>query len=319
MKRIVYTSFVVTVWVILMAGDAWARPWWWPWCLWGRGKALEATVGALQEENKAQQDQISALSAELANLAMKQDMIDDLAARLASAESKISELTAQLAAVDITGLESRLEEAEKSLENVQQNVQPVLELGEFVRVDTGEMNGVAGPHVIFEGANVHVRSGSGNTDDNTSPSGLGNLIIGYNEKPGDLLAGEREGSHNLVVGRLHRFSSWGGLVAGQQNTISGPYSSVSGGSYNQAIGEGASVSGGSKNDATGLYSNVSGGGDNVASGDFSSVSGGGLNAAIGEGASVSGGFTNWAKGLFASVGGGAFRQTSKDFEWAAGN
>jgi len=93
-KRIVYTSLVVTVWVILMAGDAWARPWWWPWS-WGHGKALKATVTALQEQNKAQQDQISALSAELANLAVTQDMINDLAARLASAESKIIELTAQ--------------------------------------------------------------------------------------------------------------------------------------------------------------------------------------------------------------------------------
>ena len=298
-KRIVYTSLVVTVWVILMAGDAWARPWWWPWSLWGHGKALEATVAALQEQNKAQQDQISALSAELANLAVTQDMINDLAARLTSAESKIIELTAQLAAVDIAGLESRLEEAEKSLENVQ----PLVDLGEFVSVNREPMYGVTGPHVIFEGANVHVRSGSDYTDDNASISGLGNLIIGYNEEPEKLNTGEREGSHNLIIGRFHRFSSWGGLIAGERNTISGPYSSVSGGSYNAATAEGASVSGGSENDATGR---------------FSSVSGGGLNAAMAEGASVSGGFTNFATGQFSSVSGGMLRQASKEFDWAAG-
>ncbi len=297
-KRIVYTSLVVTVWVILMAGDAWARPWWWP-CLWGHGKELKATVAALQEQNKAQQDQISALSEELANLAITQDMINDLAARLVSAESKIIELTAQLAAVDIAGLESRLEEAEKSLENVQ----PLLDLGEFVSVNREPMYGVTGPHVIFEGANVHVRSGSDYTDDDTSLSGLGNLIIGYNEEPEKLNKGQREGSHNLVIGRFHRFSSWGGLIAGERNTISGPYSSVSGGSYNAATDDGASVSGGSENDATGPYS---------------SVSGGSYNAATDDGASVSGGFMNLATGQFSSVSGGTLRQASGKYEWAAG-
>jgi hypothetical protein len=38
-----------------------------------------------------------------------------------------------------------------------------------------------GNGVIFEGCNVHVRSGAGATE---TVNGLGNLIVGYNEVPG---------------------------------------------------------------------------------------------------------------------------------------
>ena len=335
MKRLMYISLVVTMWVILMSGEAWARPWWWhwsPWGLWGRVKAPKSAVAALQHENKAQQEQISALVGELA---LARGMIEDLTTRLASAENQISEVTAGLAAVQsgISGFDTRLATAEEGLKNVQ----GVSDLGEFVTVIRDEVNGVKGPHLIFEGANVHVRSGSYDTEDKGSLSGLGNLIIGYNEVPGDLNTGDRGGSHNLVVGSHHRFRSWGGLVAGYENTISGPYASVSGGGENEAKGEGASVSGGLDNTAIGDLSSVSGGGANVASGYRSSVSGGSSNEATGDGASVSGGGDNVAGGYCSSVSGGGLNQAGAngvgdgasvsggftrtvftDFGWAAG-
>ena len=37
-----------------------------------------------------------------------------------------------------------------------------------------------------------------------SPRGLGNLVIGYNEDSGD---DDRSGSHNLIVGGYHSYSS----------------------------------------------------------------------------------------------------------------
>ena len=37
------------------------------------------------------------------------------------------------------------------------------------------LDGLAPPHVIFDGVNLHVRNGSGQTDTN---NGLGNLVIG---------------------------------------------------------------------------------------------------------------------------------------------
>ncbi|MCP4137533.1 MAG: hypothetical protein GY754_41585 [bacterium] len=89
-------------------------------------------------------------------------------------------------------------------------------------------------------------------------NGLGNLIVGYNEIRVDDVGNptnddDRSGSHNIIVGKWNNYSSSGGLVAGYQNTISGIYSSVSGGSRNTADGHLSSVSGGYERTATGTY------------------------------------------------------------------
>jgi hypothetical protein len=156
----------------------------------------------------------------------------------------------------------------------------VMALNPYVTVDTTNnienATGLKGPHVIFTGANVHIRSGAGNTY--AIPNGLGNLVIGYNEARYDnnnnLDLTGRGGSHNLIVGVFHQYSSFGGFVAGYRNKISGQYSSVSGGFYNTASGGLASVSGGVANTASGDGSSISGGQGNMASGLYSSVSGG---------------------------------------------
>lgn len=54
-------------------------------------------------------------------------------------------------------------------------------------------------------------------------------------------------------------ASFGSLIAGQENTKSGPYTSVSGGRNNTALGNFASVSGGSSGLASNHYATVSGG------------------------------------------------------------
>ena len=69
----------------------------------------------------------------------------------------------------------------------------VLALAPFVRVDPNPELGVTGPNITFTGANLHLVSGSGATNDGGNPRGLGNLIIGYNENPGDLGATDRGG------------------------------------------------------------------------------------------------------------------------------
>ena len=62
----------------------------------------------------------------------------------------------------------------------------------------------------------------------------------------------RGGSHNLVIGRFNQFTSsgWGGLVAGEQNTISDQEASVSSGENNSALGQSTVVIGGNGNSAT---------------------------------------------------------------------
>src|SRR5215470_5692619 len=187
-----------------------------------------------------------------------------------------------------------------------------------------------GDNVVFDKCNIYIRSGSGKTDG--AVNGLGNLIIGYNETTGENL--QRTGSHNLVIGPQHAYSSFGGLVVGRENTISAPYASVSGGRLNTASGLGASVSGGSvntaskdfasvsggkSNEAKGLNASVSGGTGNSAQGDFSSVTGGSDNAANGFTASISGGSGNVAKGNYTSISGGKQRDAVEQDTWRGGN
>lgn len=167
--------------------------------------------------------------------------------------------------------------------------------------------------LYFEGMNVHVRNGAGQTD---SVNKLGNLIVGYNE---DRSANsEKSGSHNLIVGPRHNYSSYGGLVAGSENTVSNTNASVVGGSRNAASGRFSVVSGGYGNDAVNQLASVSGGRGNTAGGDYASVSGGYGNTASGRYASVSGGQENTASGDQSSASGGSHNTASGDFSSAGG-
>ena len=260
----------------------------------------------------------------------------DLPARLDALEVKVAQLHTQL-----NEAKNTISSLQSALAVVQAN--KALDLGPYVSVATGKINHVTGPHVIFTGANVHIRDGSGFTNDNIPQGGgtlrgLGNLIVGYNEvgfnaEGLEFTDEERAGSHNIVVGPLHRFMRFGGFVAGLANIVSGDYASVTGGIQNTASGHESSISGGGGNKATGQVSSVSGGERSVAGGDASSVSGGtenraagqvssvsgGLrNVASGERSSVTGGTENIANGQLSSVSGGSSRSAVNSYNWAAG-
>src|SRR5262245_22952574 len=116
--------------------------------------------------------------------------------------------------------------------------------------------------ITISGANLRIVNGLGATD---TVNGLGNLIVGYNEhRPSPPFTNTRTGSHNVIVGTQHNFSSFGGLVIGQFNEISGPFASVTGGTRNTASALNASVSGGNSNSATFRDASVSGGMNNTA-------------------------------------------------------
>lgn len=153
------------------------------------------------------------------------------------------------------------------------------------------------PEVVITGANLRIVNGLRGT---ATANGVGNLLLGYNEPrhDGD---NERTGSHNLVVGLGHNFSSFGGLVVGRNNAIRGAFASVSGGFDNTASGNAASVSGGDGNTARGHTAAVSGGHGNTASGHT---------------ATISGGEANTARGFSSSVSGGQNRRAEWDFDWA---
>jgi hypothetical protein len=89
---------------------------------------------------------------------------------------------------------------------------------------------------------------------------------------------------------------------GFQDTASGGYATVGGGSYNRAYGEGSVVAGGHANAAETLYSVVSGGIYNTA-GAWATVCGGASNWATADFSTVLNGYGNRVDGGYGVVGG----------------
>jgi hypothetical protein len=88
--------------------------------------------------------------------------LETLKAEVASLRAEVSALQCRLAAIETNNS---------------------LKLGPFIVFNPCQEKGVIGPNITFKGANIHIVSGSGSTNDNGTPTGLGNLIIGYDEDP----------------------------------------------------------------------------------------------------------------------------------------
>ncbi|HEY7643024.1 MAG TPA: hypothetical protein VH814_25055 [Steroidobacteraceae bacterium] len=228
---------------------------------------------------------------------------------------------------------------------------PVFKLTRHIKVDR-DANGYA--RVLISGANVQIVNGS----TQETVNGVGNLIIGHNDRANVILGGLtcsnyvyrtesdcvaagfiwgrdfKTGSHNLIVGNEHSYGGTGGVVFGFQNVITGPYatvtgghahlstgrySSVSGGEQNHASGDFSSVSGGSSNVARGRHSSVTSGWENLAAGIWSAVTGGAQNEALETYSTVSGGTDNTAAGGTSVVSGGLSRTASGQLDWVAGD
>lgn len=178
--------------------------------------------------------------------------------------------------------------------------------------------GVGGkPTIQFSAVNVQVVNGEGKT---ASVNGEGNLVIGYDEDPGLRRSkpGVQTGSHNLILGEEQEFTSAGGIVAGELNTITAPFASITGGIDNSASEVDASVSGGFDDSASGGISSVSGGTENTASGAQASISGGEKNDAKGFNVWIGGGRLNVATEVASSVGGGDENEALANFSWIGG-
>lgn len=179
-----------------------------------------------------------------------QALVTDLQNQVASLSAANASLVTQLqAAVTELGLlSSRLSALES---NSGGGGSALASLAKYVTVDTNTINGVKGPHIIFTGANIHIRSGKGATDDGGTLAGLGNLIVGYNELPNPVLVPDigpcdraLTGSHNIVVGTGNVAGSYGGLVTGTRNCLSGAYANVLGGTQNEVSGPSSTILGG---------------------------------------------------------------------------
>jgi outer membrane murein-binding lipoprotein Lpp len=150
------------------------------------------------------------------------------------AGNPIEELEAEMAA-----LAARLAELETDFEAVaalQTRVAELKTTNAELQARLACVSGTSNAWDLFlEGCNVHVRDASGGTD---STSGQGNLIIGYDEG-----FGGKSGTHNLVVGPNHTYTSWGGVLFGQRNAVTAPAASALAGERLEVNEEGAWAAG----------------------------------------------------------------------------
>jgi len=274
--------------------------------------------------------------------------VNDNDARIAALETALVTLQTELAntKADLATAQSDLAAANSSIASI--NNSNVMGLNPYLTIDT-----TGNATAIFSAINLQVVNGTGNT---ASINGLGNMIIGYNldnldtsiqvcadgsfadqvscESNGSVWSNSHKtGSHNLVIGDANSYSSYAGMVAGNENfinrgtaTVTGGYknissgfsASVNGGELNTASGLRSVVIGGRVNNSSGSVSVVSGGQFNTASGFIAAISGGESNQAIGSVSVVSGGNTNTANGSNSVVSGGKNRSTTGTYNWVAG-
>lgn len=223
-----------------------------------------------------------------------------LVGRIEELERQMEEKDAEIASLNEEVATLAAELTEKA------DAEPLLWLDDLHEVlytldDTEGQRGVYvdGANLVVTSANLYVQSGLGTTADATNARG--NIILGYDESSGSEV---RTGSHNLVVGPYHSYSSTGGLVVGTQNAIRGPGAVVLGGESNVASGANAVVIGGAGGEASGDDTLVAGGSGGAASALGAVVLGGEGNAASGESSIASGGLGNTASGSWSVVVGG---------------
>jgi vacuolar-type H+-ATPase subunit D/Vma8 len=98
----------------------------------------------------AQQAQIDALQAELVSLkAQVNQLAVDNGKLKADVYASLNVATANVSALL------------QSIKALEAKPAGIPDLDKYVKIETGSLNGVIGPHILITGANVHVRSGSG--------------------------------------------------------------------------------------------------------------------------------------------------------------
>lgn len=261
--------------------------------------------------------------------------IAELQAVIDTQQEQINLLLQALSPEDLSGLSTefaQLSTRVDALETTSSSRAPLDDLVPFVSV--------SGTDIVVSGANLKVQNGQGTTE---TTNGTGNIIIGYNGLRAE--GNDRTGSHNLIIGDMQNFTSYGGLVAGKENSIQAPYATIAGGEGNTVRSSSGAILGGYKNETGGMLSSILGGAqnnvnadagtivggfsnivsagsfagsilggyENQTAGDIASVSGGEKNQAIGDGSSVVGGESNTATARNSSILGGLRNSTEADF------
>lgn len=214
---------------------------------------------------------------------------------LGQALEDIATLQADLAAADATTLtlQGDLATAQADIGDLQADSVPGLT--SYLTVDT------LAHRLTVSGANVQLDSGAGSTEGVVN--GLGNLIIGYDEDDG---ADLKTGSHNLVLGHEHTYTSYGGIVSGENSDITGDHSIVLGGRNHTNAGNRSLIAGGNNHLIDIGQSAIIGGRDNTVSEQYAVIIAGRHNlidAGCNNGALL-GGNTNTCQNAGATITGG---------------
>jgi len=279
----------------------------------GLNARLDEALATIAQLRAALNAEISARQAADAALQSDVDGLSGGGVTQAAVDAAIAGEASQRLAGD-SALQGQIDNEANTRAAFDATLAPVSALAPYVTVNAGTMNDLAGPHVIFTGVNVHIRSGHVSSNSYTQ-NGRGNLILGYNEPSDSSFPPERGGSHNVVVGPNHRYNFGVGLITGGSSRLGSDGASVSGGFKNKASGLYAAVSAGMRNSASGDFSSIGGGADNIASGNAAAVSAGQMNDATNDLSTVSGGFDNIASGIFSTVGGGSGLVNSAAFSF----
>ena len=190
-------------------------------------------------------------------------------------EMAVDDNNSRIAALEATvvNLQNAINSLNSRLTSVENNT--VLELDGLLGYS--EFNGY--PTAEFRAVNLQINNGLSSTF--STPNGLGNIIIGFNET--SAIAPEfcsnpiytdsvncigngflwernvRRGSHNLVLGINNSYSNYGSYIGGFRNIVNAPYASVFAGFENEASGQNATISGGARNYANATRAHISGG------------------------------------------------------------
>lgn len=204
--------------------------------------------------------------------------------------------------------EARLDDLRVRMNSAEEGLGRVSGAQDLLRVLSVSADG----DLVLSRANLYVQNGDGATD--APVNGKGNIILGYDEN----VSNDKSGSHNLILGMNHSYTSYGGvlmgkgnavrgeggLVSGQGNQVEGNHAAALGGTDSEAAADHALVLGGVSSVADGTGAVVVGGSDNVASGSHAVVSGGQENEASGTGSTVSGGYRGLSDGRNSAIAGG---------------
>lgn len=180
---------------------------------------LDAHDLLLSQGGNVDSEQLQQLNQILQFLTTNQQQLQLLVDHIENNPNFISSSIAVVNSVNL--LEETVQNLNASLVNVNLAIVELEDKTQFMHVVNGD--------TIFENTNIRVQNGLGVT---TSTNGKGNLIVGYDEQDGYIQcfgeAPDRSGSHNVVVGHDHAYSSYASIICGRLNKSIAPYTTVLG-------------------------------------------------------------------------------------------